>query len=62
MEKEVMTMEEASEFLRISRETLRKMIREGKIPARKAGREWRFSRQAILNWLESGQAQNEEQK
>lgn len=62
MEKEVMTMEEASEFLRISRETLRKMIREGKIPARKAGREWRFSRQAILKWLESGQAQDEEQK
>ncbi|MDF9409743.1 helix-turn-helix domain-containing protein [Pelotomaculum isophthalicicum JI] len=55
-----MNLEEAAEFLRISQTTLKKLLREGEIPARKVGREWRLSRQALLKWLESGQVQKED--
>ncbi|MCL2460465.1 MAG: helix-turn-helix domain-containing protein, partial [Euryarchaeota archaeon] len=31
-----------------------KLLREERIPARKVGREWRFSRTALLRWLGDG--------
>ncbi len=46
---------EAAELLKISRGTLLRLANEKKIPAQKLGRQWRFSRQALLEWLKSGQ-------
>lgn len=59
-EDEVMNSEEAAKFLKVSRPTLMKYIQDGKIPAQKLGWQWRFSKQALLKWLESGQAQKNE--
>lgn len=47
----VLTIDELSDYLRISKSTLYKLVREGKIPAQKVGRHWRFSRAAIDKWL-----------
>ena len=52
--KEVLNVEEAAEFLGFAPYTIREKAREGEIPARKIGREWRFSRQMLLEWLECG--------
>lgn len=60
-EDEVMNSKEAAEFLKISRGTLMKYVQEGLIPAQKLGWQWRFSRQALLKWLESGQAKGEQE-
>jgi len=38
----VMTIEELSKYLKISRSTLYKLAQEGKLPAQKVGRYWRF--------------------
>ncbi len=57
MEKEILNMEEAAEFFNVSVKTFIKLLKEEKVPARKIGREWRFSRQALVRWLSSGDSQ-----
>jgi excisionase family DNA binding protein len=57
MEKEILNMEEAAELFNVSIKTFIKLLKEEKVPARKIGREWRFSRQALVQWLSSGDSQ-----
>gem|GEM_PF-2214148 len=42
------TVEEVAEYLRLKPATIRRMAREGKIPAIKVGKSWRFSENQIL--------------
>jgi excisionase family DNA binding protein len=49
---EVLTIEELSAYLKISKSTLYKLVREGRIPSQKVGRHWRFRKKAIDRWLE----------
>lgn len=58
MEKEILTMEEAAELFGVSVKTFIKLLKEETVPARKIGREWRFSRKALIEWLSSGDSQN----
>ena len=51
---DVMTIEEVAAFLRIPLSSVYKLAQTGKIPSRKAGRHWRFSRRALRSWLEAG--------
>lgn len=53
-EKEVLTADEAAEFLGFNPVTVRLKARSGEIPGRKIGKEWRFSRRVLLEWLEEG--------
>ena len=50
---EIMTIGETCKYLRIPRSSLYKLAQEGKIPAQKVGRHWRFRREAIDRWLET---------
>lgn len=52
----VMTIAELSKYLKISRSTLYKLAQEGKLPAQKVGRHWRFHRAVIDRWLGDKQA------
>ena len=52
--KEVLNADEAAEFLGFNPYTIREKARLGEIPGRKIGREWRFSRRQLLEWLEEG--------
>ena len=52
--KEVLNVEEAAEFLGFNPYTIREKARAGEVPGRKIGREWRFSRRGLLEWLEEG--------
>ncbi len=54
---DVMTIDELSGYLKVSKSTLYKVAQEGRIPAQKVGRHWRFHREAIDNWLKKGQSQ-----
>lgn len=53
-QKEVLTADEAAEFLGFNPVTVRLKARSGEIPGRKIGKEWRFSRRVLLEWLEEG--------
>ncbi len=57
MNKEILNMEEAAEFFNVSVKTFIKLLKEEKVPARKIGREWRFSSEALVQWLASGDSQ-----
>ena len=50
-EDEVLTAEEAAALLRVSLQTVLKESRLGQLPGIKIGREWRYSRQALLHHL-----------
>jgi excisionase family DNA binding protein len=56
MPNEVMTIEEAASFLRVSKNTVYGYVRRGIIPARKIGKVWRLSRVALEAWLSEGEA------
>jgi excisionase family DNA binding protein len=48
---EVLTADEASALLKVSVQTVLKESREGNLPGVKIGREWRYSRTALLAHL-----------
>lgn len=58
MDNDVLNLEQAIEFFGVSERTMIKMLREERIPARKIGREWRFSKSALLRWLGEGDSFN----
>ncbi len=51
---EVLTFREAHEFLKISAPTLRRWVADRKIPYHKAGRQLRFLKDELLEWLKKG--------
>jgi excisionase family DNA binding protein len=48
---DVFDIDELAAYLKIPKSTVYKLVREGKIPAQKVGRHWRFHREAIVYWL-----------
>ena len=57
MDKEILSLEEAAEVFGVSIKTFIKLLKEEKVPARKIGREWRFSKSALIGWLSAGDSQ-----
>lgn len=49
---EVLTVKEASAYLKIAEKTLYRFIRQKRLPAFKLGREWRFKKSLLDRWLE----------
>ncbi|SHJ30550.1 helix-turn-helix domain-containing protein [Hespellia stercorisuis] len=54
MENDILNLDQACTFLGVGERTVIKMLREEHMPARKIGREWRFSKSALINWVASG--------
>lgn len=54
-ERDVLTADDAAQLLRVSAKTVKRMAGEGKLPAQRVGRAWRFSRVAVLEWLAEGE-------
>ena len=54
--REILNIEEAALLLGVSTKTFAKVLREGEIPGRKVGREWKFSRRALIDWVASGRS------
>lgn len=50
-QKEIMDVRELTEYLGIGKSKIYNLIRQKKIPASKIGRQYRFSREIIDNWL-----------
>ena len=48
---EVLTLAQAAELLQISPDAVAELAGSGKLPGRRIGDEWRFSRAAVLSWL-----------
>ncbi len=46
---------QAGQFLQVDESVVVEMAEAGKLPGRKLGAEWRFSRAALVAWLSSPQ-------
>jgi excisionase family DNA binding protein len=55
---EILTIDQTSKFLKVGKSTLYKMARNGKIPASKVGREWRFVKSNIIKWIKRNSNNN----
>lgn len=50
----ILTLAEAAKFLCIKKGVLQKLVQQGRVPARKVGNAWRFSRAGLDDWLRGG--------
>jgi len=57
--REILDMEMAAELLLISVSTLRKLVKAGKVPYYRHGKQYRFSRQKLEKQIQSGEARKE---
>ncbi len=53
MDERFLTTEEVLEYLQVNLRTVYRLIKAGKIPAVRVGRQWRFRKRDIDAWLES---------
>ena len=53
---ELMTVQEVANYLRVTKKTIYRLLRRGKIPATRVGKQWRFDKAAIDEWLKQGSA------
>jgi excisionase family DNA binding protein len=52
---QIMTTKELAKYLKLHEITICKYAAEGKIPAIRIGRVWRFDKEAIDKWIGGGQ-------
>ncbi len=57
-DQEILNIDDAAAFLGVSVKTFSKVLREGDVPGRKVGREWKFSRQALIDWIGGARSRN----
>lgn len=55
-DQEILNIDGAAAFLGVSVKTFSKVLRDGDVPGRKVGREWKFSRQALIDWIGSSRS------
>lgn len=48
---ELMTLKEVAGYLRLSGQTLYKMVKQGQIPVLKVGSRWRFRKAEVDEWM-----------
>ena len=50
--RELMTVEEVANYLRVTKKTIHRLLQRHVIPAMKVGRQWRFDKASIDVWLQ----------
>ncbi len=58
MDEAFLTTEEVLEYLQVTQRTVYRLIKAGRIPAVRVGRQWRFRKQDVDRWLESQQGRS----
>ena len=57
-DRDILNIEEAAGLLGVSIKTFNKVLHTQDMPARKIGREWKFSRKALIDWVGHGNSQD----
>ena len=55
---EVLNTQETAALLGVHVETVRRLARSGALPSFKVGKDWRFRRDALLQWIDEQQRMN----
>ena len=53
MGNDILTIEEAAEYLRMNRGAIHKLVKEGTLPCRKVLNKWRFVKEELRQWVKS---------
>ena len=48
---EIMRLDELAAYLKVSKSTLYKLVQQGEFPGQKVGKQWRFHKSAVDDWL-----------
>jgi len=51
VEKEIMTIEEAADYLKMGKRSVYKLVKDRKFPAKKVLNKWRFERESLKAWV-----------
>jgi excisionase family DNA binding protein len=54
----IMSIDEVASYLDLHPLTVRRLARDGEIPAFKVGRQWRVKRELLDRWIEESSAKN----
>lgn len=57
---DLLTLDEAAKQLRLSANTVYKLCRNGELPSRKVGRQWRIRQEDLHDWLRQHPQQPEQ--
>ena len=49
--RDILTLAQAAEYLQVSERTILRMLKDGKIPGRQVGSQWRFDREQLRAWV-----------
>ncbi len=49
---EILSTKETAVYLKVHVETIRRLARDGSIPAFKIGKDWRFDKEVLRRWIE----------
>jgi excisionase family DNA binding protein len=49
---DILTIDQAADYLQLSRATVYRLINESDIPVKRIGERYRFSRRKLLEWIE----------
>ncbi len=52
---EVLTLEEVAALLKIPIDAVQTCVEQSDLPGRRFGKDWRFSKTAVLSWLAAGE-------
>ncbi len=48
---EILTLEQAADYLQFSTRTMQRLVKTGEIPCRRIGKQWRFHRGQLSDWV-----------
>ena len=54
MDADILTIEQVAKYLKLQPQTIYKWAQEGQIPATKIGKEWRFRKSILDEWIDAG--------
>ncbi|MBU1566054.1 MAG: helix-turn-helix domain-containing protein [Proteobacteria bacterium] len=49
---DILNTKETAAYLKVHVETIRRLARDGDIPAFKIGKDWRFDKEVLRRWIE----------
>ena len=58
----ILIADEACRYLKMSKVTLYRYVRQGSIPAFKVGREWKFDKNTLDTWIQQRVKQDTEER
>lgn len=53
-DRDILTIEEAAEFLQLGKRSVYKLAKAGRIPGKKVLNKWRFERESLKRWIREG--------